>query len=65
MNWVGFVDENKDFVRQVYGTRAAWERLVAFMSDHAGAKAEEKIGLAAKIDSIAHEQFSFEIWSEQ
>ena len=56
---VVFVNENKDFV--TISDQDDLERLVAFMSDHARAKAEEKIGLAAKIASIAHEQFSLDI----
>ena len=56
---VVFVNKNKDFV--TISDKSGLERLVAFMSDHARAKAEEKMGLAAKIDSIAHEQFSLDI----
>lgn len=56
---VVFVNKNKDFV--TISDKDGLERLVAFMSDHARAKAEEKIGLAAKIASIAHEQFSLDI----
>lgn len=54
-----FVNKNKDFV--TVSDKGGLERLVAFMSDHARAKAEEKIGLTAKIASIAHEQFSLDI----
>lgn len=56
---VVFVNKNKDFmnVSDVDGL----ERLVALMSDHARAKAEEKIGLTARLASIAHEQFSLDI----
>lgn len=54
---VVFVNKNKDFV--TISDEGDLERLVAFMSDHARAKAEEKIGLAAKIASI--EQFSLDI----
>lgn len=56
---VVFVNKNKDFV--TISDKGDLERLVAFMSDHSRAKAEEKIGLAAKIASIAHEQFSLDI----
>ena len=56
---VVFVNKNKDFV--TISDQDGLERLVAFMSDHARAKAEEKIGLAAKIASIDHEQFSMDI----
>lgn len=54
-----FVNKNKDFV--TVSDKGGLERLIAFMSDHARAKAEEKIGLTAKIASIAHEQFSLDI----
>ena len=56
---VVFVNKNKDFV--TVSDKGGLERLLAFMSDHARAKAEEKIGLTAKIASIAHEQFSLDI----
>jgi predicted XRE-type DNA-binding protein len=56
---VVFVNKNKDFV--TISNKGGLERLVAFMSDHARAKADEKIGLAAKIASITHEQFSLDI----
>ncbi|WP_431285568.1 helix-turn-helix domain-containing protein [Humitalea sp. 24SJ18S-53] len=56
---VVFVNKNKDFV--TISDKDGLERLVAFMSDHARAKAEEKIGLTAKIANIAHEQFSLDI----
>lgn len=53
---VVFVNKNKDFV--TISDKGGLERLVAFMSDHARAKAEEKIGLTAKIANIASEQLS-------
>ncbi|MCB1468632.1 MAG: XRE family transcriptional regulator, partial [Rhizobiaceae bacterium] len=56
---VVFVNKNKDFV--TVSDRDGLERLVTFMSDHARTKAEEKIGLTAKIANIAHEQFSLDI----
>lgn len=56
---VVFVNKNKDFV--TISDVGGLERLVAYMSDHARAKAEEKINLTAKISSIAHEQFSLDI----
>lgn len=56
---VVFVNKNKDFA--TVSDKGGLERLVAFMSDHARAKAEEKIGLTAKIANIAHEQFSLDI----
>jgi predicted XRE-type DNA-binding protein len=48
---VVFVTKNKDFV--TISDKGGLERLVAFMSDHARAKAEEKIGLTARIAGIA------------
>ena len=54
-----FVNKNKDFV--TISDKGGLERLVAFMSVHARAKAEEKIGLTAKIANIAHEQLSLGI----
>ncbi|MCW2336990.1 putative XRE-type DNA-binding protein [Sphingobium sp. B2D3A] len=56
---VVFVNKNKDFV--TVSDNGGLERLLDFMSDHARAKAEEKIGLTAKIASIAHEQFSLDM----
>lgn len=60
---VVFVNKNKEFV--TISDKTGLERLVAFMSDHARTKAEEKIGLAAKIASIAHEQYSLDIGAER
>ncbi|MCR4266424.1 helix-turn-helix domain-containing protein [Nitratireductor sp. ZSWI3] len=60
---VVFVNKNKDFV--TISDKSGLERLVAFMSDHALSKAEEKIGLTAKIAGIAHEQFSLGIGAEK
>ncbi len=56
---VVFVNKNKDFV--TISNKSDLECLVAVMSDHARAKAEEKIGLSAKIDSISQGQFSLDI----
>lgn len=58
---VVFVNTSKDFV--TVSDKGGLERLLDFMSDHARAKAEEKIGLTAKIASIDHEQFSLDIGS--
>lgn len=60
---VVFVNKNKDFV--TISDKTGLERLVAFMSDHARAKAEEKMSLSTKIASIAHEQFSLNIGAEE
>lgn len=60
---VVFVNKNKDFV--TVSDKNGLERLVTFMSDQACAKAEEKIGLSAKIASIAHEQFSLHIGAQE
>lgn len=51
-----FVNKNKDFV--TISDKGGLEHLLTFMSEHARAKAEEKIGLSSKIASIFHEQFS-------
>jgi predicted XRE-type DNA-binding protein len=53
---VVFVNKSKEFatIADVHGLK----RLLTFMSDHARAKAEEKIGLSAKIAGMAQEQFS-------
>jgi predicted XRE-type DNA-binding protein len=56
---VVFVNKNKDFV--TISDKSGLERLLSFMSDHARVKAEDKIGLAAKIASIPNEQFSLDI----
>ncbi len=53
---VVFVNKSKDFINISDG--GDLERLVAFMSDHARAKAEEKIDLTAKIANIVKEQLS-------
>lgn len=58
---VVFLNKNKDFV--TVSDTGGLERLLALMSDHARAKAEEKIGLTAKIARITHEQFSLDIGS--
>jgi predicted XRE-type DNA-binding protein len=60
---VVFVNKKTDFIN--ISNKVDLEHLVAFMSDHARAKAEEKIGLTAKIANIAHEQLSLNIgWGE-
>lgn len=56
---VVFVNKDRDFI--TISDVDGLERLVALMSEHARAKAEEKIGLTAKIAGIAHEQFSLDI----
>jgi predicted XRE-type DNA-binding protein len=60
---VVFMNKNKDFV--TISDKGTLERLVAFMSDHARAKADEKIGLTAKIANIASEQLSLGIENYQ
>ncbi|BAU94204.1 Xre family transcriptional regulator (plasmid) [Methylorubrum populi] len=55
---VVFVNKNKDFV--TISDKAGLEHLVSFMSAHARAKAEEKIGLSLKIAGISQEQLSLE-----
>lgn len=60
---VVFVNKKKDFV--TVSDKNGLEHLVAFMSDHARAKAEEKIGLAGKIAGVGQEQFSLDIGADK
>jgi len=53
------VNKNKDFVTIL--DKNGLNNLLMFMSAHARAKAEEKIGLSSKIAGIAQEQFSLDI----
>ena len=55
---VVFVNKNKDFV--TIGDKSGLDHLLHFMSEHARAKAEEKIGLAAKIAALSQESFSLD-----
>lgn len=50
---VVFVNRHKDFI--TVGDQAGLTQLLHFMSDHARAKAEEKIGLSAKIAELNQE----------
>lgn len=52
---VVFVNKNKDFV--TVGDKSGLDQLLHFMSEHARAKAEEKIGLSAKIAELNQESF--------
>lgn len=52
---VVFVNKNKEFVN--VGDKSGLDQLLQFMSDHARAKAEEKIGLSAKISALNQESF--------
>ena len=52
---VVFINKCKDFV--TVSDLASLEELLAFMSDHARAKADEKISLSSKIDEISQKQF--------
>lgn len=52
---VVFVNKNKDFM--TIGDRSGLDHLLHFMSDHARAKAEEKIGLSAKIAALGQDSF--------
>jgi len=52
---VVFVNKNKDFV--TVGDKSGLDHLLHFMSEHARAKAEEKIGLSAKISALSQESF--------
>jgi predicted XRE-type DNA-binding protein len=56
---VVFVNKDKDFV--TISDKSGLDNLLSFMSEHARAKAEEKIGLSSMIASISQEQFSLEI----
>ncbi|SCX35870.1 helix-turn-helix domain-containing protein [Agrobacterium rosae] len=53
---VVFVNKNKEFI--TISEQSGLNYLLTFMSDHARAKAEEKIGLSAKVASMAQEAFS-------
>ena len=55
---VVFVNKESDFV--TISDRSSLDYLIAFMPEHARAKAEKKIGLSSKIADIAQEQFSLE-----
>jgi len=52
---VVFVNKNKDFV--TISDKSGLDHLLHFMSEHARAKAEEKIGLSAKIAALSQESF--------
>lgn len=56
---VVFVNKKKDFV--TVSDKVGLNYLIKFMSDHARAKAEEKIGLSGKISEIDQEQFALPI----
>jgi predicted XRE-type DNA-binding protein len=56
---VVFVNKNTDFV--TISDKTGLDHLLTFMSDHARAKAEEKVGLSSKIASIVHEQLSLDV----
>ena len=56
---VVFVNKNKDFV--TIADKTGLESLLRFMSDHARAKAEEKIGLSSKIAELGQEQLPLDI----
>jgi predicted XRE-type DNA-binding protein len=55
---VVFVNKHRDFV--TISNNTGLEKLLSFMSDHARAKAEEKIGLSSKIASVSQEQLSLD-----
>ncbi|MCC4598373.1 XRE family transcriptional regulator [Xanthomonas campestris pv. phormiicola] len=56
---VVFVNKNKEFV--TIADKVSLENLLHFMSEHARAKAEEKIGLLGKLAELNQEQFSLDI----
>ncbi|MCC4620294.1 helix-turn-helix domain-containing protein [Xanthomonas cassavae CFBP 4642] len=55
---VVFVNKNKDFV--TIGDKSGLDHLLHFMSEHARAKAEEKIGLSTKITALSQESFTLD-----
>lgn len=55
---VVFINKNKNFV--TIGEKSGLDHLLHFMSEHARAKAEEKIGLSAKIAALHQESFSLD-----
>lgn len=55
---VVFVNKKTDFV--TICDRAGLDHLLTFMSDHARAKAEEKIGLGLMVASLGQEQLAFD-----
>lgn len=55
---VVFVNKNKDFV--TIGDKSDLDHLLHFMSEHARAKAEEKIGLSTKITALSQESFTLD-----
>lgn len=56
---VVFVNKDKDFIS--ISDKIGLDHLLTFMSEHARAKAEEKIGLSSMIASISQEQLSLDI----
>tara|TARA_R110000868_G_scaffold11792_1_gene57542 strand:- start:1120 stop:1731 length:612 start_codon:yes stop_codon:yes gene_type:complete len=56
---VVFVNKNTDFI--TISDKEGLDHLLTFMSAHARAKAENKIGLSSKMASIEHKQFSFDV----
>ena len=52
---VVFVNKNKDFV--TISNKSGLDHLLHLMSEHARAKAEEKIGLSAKITALSQDSF--------
>jgi predicted XRE-type DNA-binding protein len=55
---VVFVNKNKDFV--TISDKSGLDHLLHFMSEHARAKAEEKIDLSAKIAALSQTSFSLD-----
>lgn len=60
---VVFINKNKDFV--TISDKSGLDNLLHFMSEHARAKAEEKIGLSAKIAELGQGQFSLDISGDE
>ncbi len=58
---VVFVNKNRDFITITH--KADLDHLLSFMSEHARTKAEEKIGLSAKLAELNQEQLSLDALS--
>jgi predicted XRE-type DNA-binding protein len=56
---VVFINKNNEFV--TIADKSGLDYLLHFMSEHARAKAEEKIGLSVKLAELNQEQFSLDI----
>ena len=57
-----FVNKSRDFV--TIADRSGLDYLLSLMSEHARAKAEEKIGLSAKLAELDQQQFSLDVLAD-